>query len=490
MIQNKSILKKVGDILIVIITIGITPIHLFAYQAYPHSEVTDKVDALFTQWDKDNSPGAALGIFKDGRIIYARGYGMANLEYDIPNSPQSVFRIGSLSKHFTAMCIALLIEQGKISKSDDIRRYLPEIPDYGKPITIGNMLHHTSGLRNYEALMELAGRDGETIKVPFYTDREAIDMIVRQKKLNFLPGEQYSYSNTNYFLLAEIVGRVSGMKTSEFAKQYMFDPLSMENTHFHDDINVIVKNRASGYSPKDGGGFRINMTQLEQIGTGSIYTTIEDFFKWDQNFYNNKLGLGKQSLIEMIETPGLLNNGTSSEYGFGLNVTTFYGLKLVSHGGSFVGYRSYYMRFPDRRLSIVILANQGPFPDYDIARDIAVLYLKDLFTEPLDAEQTTYRDTNVQEPSVSFQIDSEKLDQYTGTYYSEELNARYTFQRDGNTLRVNVGKYFTTPVEAISTDFFRLSYISIEFSRNKADRISGFLLHADPIRSIIFEKIN
>jgi CubicO group peptidase (beta-lactamase class C family) len=463
--------------------------NLNASQAYPHNEITEKVDALFAQWDKEESPGAAVGIFKDGRIIYARGYGMANLEYNIPNTPQTVFRIGSTSKHFTAMCIALLIEKKKISKSDDVRRYLPELPDYSKPITIGDMLHHTSGFRNYEALMELAGLDGETIKVPFYTDQDAIDMIARQKKLNFAPGEQYSYSNTNFFLLAEVVARVSGMKTSDFANKYMFEPLSMKSTHFHDDINVIVKNRASGYSPKKEGGFRINMTQLEQIGTGSIYTTIEDFFKWDQNFYDNKLGQGQQSLIEMMETPGTLKNGENIEYGFGLNVSTFYGLKLISHGGSFVGFRSYYMRFPEQRFSVVILANQGPFPDYEIARDIAILYLKDLFTEPMDKKQKTYRDREERPTPKYIPLSTEQLNEYTGVYYSEELDVSYKIHREANSLVMRVGRYYLTPIECVKTDEFVWSFRTIVFNRNQAGNVTGFLLHEDPIRDLEFTKI-
>lgn len=475
-------------ILVVVSFLVFNPQNLRPFQAYPHNELTTKVDALFARWDSKDSPGAAVGIFKDGRIIYARGYGSANLEYSIPNTPHTVFRIGSTSKHFTAMCIALLIESKKLSAEDDIRLYIPELPDYGHVITIADMLHHTSGFRNYESLMELAGRDGATIKVPFYTDQDAIDMIVRQKRLNFAPGERYSYSNTNYFLLAEVVGRVSGMKTSDFAKKYMFEPLGMESTHFHDDINVIVKNRASGYSPKEEGGFRINMTQLEQIGTGSIYTTIEDFFKWDQNFYKNKLGRGQQSLIKMMETPGTLKNGKNIEYGFGLNVGTFYGLKLISHGGSFVGFRSYYMRFPEQRFSIVVLANQGPFPDYEIARDIAILYLKDLIKEPLDKKQRTYRDREALEHSKRIQLKQDQLEEYAGIYHSEELDVSYVLYSDGNNLIMRVGRYYTTPLECNKTDEFKWSFRDLSFTRNQAGDISGFLLHENPIRGLEFKK--
>ncbi len=461
-----------------------------AFQAYPKTELTNNVDKIFAEWDKKESPGASVGLFKDGRIIYARGYGMANLEYDIPNTPQTVFRIGSTSKHFTAMCIALLIERGKLSERDDIRRYLPEIPDYGQPITIDDMLHHTSGLRNYEALMELAGRDGETYQVPFYTDQEAIDMIARQKRLNFPPGTRYSYSNSNFFLLAEIVGRVSGIKTSEFAKKYVFDPLKMQSTHFHDDITVIVKNRASGYSPRPEGGFRINMTQLEQIGTGSIYTTIEDFFKWDQNFYQNQLGTGSPKLIEMMEAPGKLNNGESVGYGFGLDVASFFGVRQIGHGGSFVGFRSYYMRFPDQRFSVIVLANQGPFPAGEIARKIAILYLKEQFTEPLDKKYSSYRDRFQEEQPKprEAQLSEIELEKYGGTYFSEELDADYRLIVEADSLRVRVGQYYTALIEPVDADRFRWGDRSLVFTRDSANALTGFRLHADPIRDIEFEK--
>ncbi len=483
-------LKTLHNLLVCLLCVVLLQSPSIARQAYPHTKETDQVDSLFVTWDKKGSPGAAIGIVKDGRIIYARGYGMANLEYDIPNTPQTVFRIGSTSKHFTAMGIALLIEQGRISPDDDIRLYLPEIPVYQWPVKIRHMLHHTSGLRNYEVLMMLAGRDGETHKVPYYTDKDAVQMIARQKALNFRPGEKYSYSNSNYFLLAEIIGRVSRMKTSEFAREFIFEPLGMSDTHFHDDINVIVKNRASGYSPAEAGEFRINMTQLEQIGTGSIYTTIEDFYKWDQNFYSNVLGKGSQSLIEMVETPGVLNNGESASYGFGLNVTRLYGLRTIGHGGSFVGYRSYYLRFPEQKFSIIILANQGPFPDYEIARKIALIYLKDRFTEPVDVEQSNYRDGMDQAGSdaQAIAITSDQRARYSGTYYSEELDAFYTLFEEGDSLLLRVGRYHTAAITPSASDKFTWKFGSLEFQRDPGDTISGFLLHTGPIRNINFTR--
>ena len=270
-------------------------------------EKTDKVDKLFARWDSTVSPGAALAIVKDGKIIYKRGYGMANLEYNIPITTTSVFRIGSTSKQFAAASIAILAREGTISLDDDIRKYIPEMPGYQRPITVRNLVHHTSGILDYTSLLSLAGympdADCPTIE-------ETIEILARQKNLNFPPGEEYSYSNSGYFLLSVIVERASGKTLNEFAQERIFKPLGMKNTHFHDDHTMTVKNRAAGYSPTKK-GFRINMSNWNHVGDGAIFTTVEDLFLWDQAFYNNKLG---KKLMELIQTPARLREYAGEYY--------------------------------------------------------------------------------------------------------------------------------------------------------------------------------
>jgi len=242
--HNNKFLMRLIFCISFILVFGVKTQTAVAYQAYTHNAITDKVDELFKQWDKDDSPGAAVGIFKDGRIIYARGYGIANLEYALPWTPQTPSRIGSISKQFIAMCIAILAEQGKISLDDNIQKYIPDWPEYNGPIKLKHLLHHTSGGREYLTIVSLMGKPEGSGYV--YTPKELVRTLSRQKELNFKPGEKYSYSNSGYFLLSEIVSRVSVLKTSTFAKKYIFDPLGMNNTHFHDDPNMIVKNRAYG----------------------------------------------------------------------------------------------------------------------------------------------------------------------------------------------------------------------------------------------------
>ena len=267
-------------------------------QTYPRTEITTQVDELFAEWDGATAPGAVVGIFMDGRIIYSKGYGLANLDYDIPITPQSVLRIGSISKQFVAMCIAILADQGKLSLDDDIRTHIPEMPDYGNQITIRHLLHHTSGIREYLTLVNLIGKPEGSVFG--YTTRELVELLSRQQNLNFEPGSQFSYTNSGYFLLAEIITRVSGMKASAFAQENIFEPLGMTQTRFYDDPNAIIRNQAFGYSPNRDGGYRLDILRSDVIGDLGVITTVEDFLHWDNNFYENKLGAGTNELIRMM----------------------------------------------------------------------------------------------------------------------------------------------------------------------------------------------
>ncbi|MFC2164426.1 serine hydrolase domain-containing protein [Acidobacteriota bacterium] len=482
--------RLIGAFFLGSLLVLLSHVHLVAFQAYTHTELTDKIDALFKEWDRKDSPGAALGLFQDGRIVYARGYGMANLDYNTPITPQSVFRVGSVSKQFTAMCIALLAEQGKIALDDDIRKYLPEMSIFNPPVTIRHMVHHTSGVRDYLILQGLAGRSGGS----FYTSREVIDLLSHQKGLNFKPGDRYSYSNSGYFLLAEIVKRVSGMKTSAFARKFIFDPLGMTNTHFHDDPKMIVKNRATGYLPREEGGFKIHVTQLEMIGDGGIFTTIEDFFKWDQNFYENKLGKGTQELIDLVLTPRKLNDGKANDYAFGLEIGRYRGLRTVIHGGSFVGYRAIYLQFPDQKFSVVILSNLGSFNPSRLSIQIADLYLADQFTEPRMSRQK-----NIQKKTEEFiRLPDNQSNLFAGKYYSNELNAVAMIRIEKNELFLKIGRH-ESPLKPIGSSSFLSTYMNddayslgtrrIEFTRSGKGQIIGFMLSADDIQNLKFDKI-
>jgi CubicO group peptidase (beta-lactamase class C family) len=344
----------------------------FVVQAQ-NDALTARVDQLFANWNKPDSPGCGLAIIKDGKIIYQRGYGTADLEHDIPISPASVFYVGSVSKQFTAFAIALLAQQGKLALDDDVRKYLPELPDYGTPITIRHLIHHTSGLRDYNTLVALAGKRNDEA----FDNQVILEIAARQKELNFKPGTQFLYSNTGYAMLALIAERASGQRFSAFAEASIFKPLGMSDTHFHEDMTRIVKHRAVGYAPRTSGGFRLNTPYNERAGAGGLYTTVGDLLKWDQNFYDGRVG-GMQ-LIGQMHTQGKLSSGQELDYAFALSVKSYKGLKIVEHGGALGGYRAALTRFPDQRFSVACLCNLGAIDPARLVNQIADIYLADHF---------------------------------------------------------------------------------------------------------------
>src|SRR2546430_13967695 len=292
-----------------------------------------QVEEVFGDVAKPGSAGCALAVARGGKIIYEKGSGLATIEEAVAITRKAVFDIGSTQKQCTAASILLLEQQGKLSVNDDIHKYIPELPDYGHKITLLNLLNHTSGLRDYLALFELAGVNIDSVT----TDEDALAVIARQKSLNFEPGTQWLYSNSGFFLLSIIVKRVSGKSLPEFAAENIFSPLEMKATAYRDDHTRIVPNRALAYDPKEkGDGFSLDISYFEQTGDGAVHTSVEDLLKWDENFYSAKVG-GPAFLAELQET-GKLNDGKSLEYAKGLFVHNYRGLSVVDHGGSWGGY--------------------------------------------------------------------------------------------------------------------------------------------------------
>jgi CubicO group peptidase (beta-lactamase class C family) len=395
-----------------------------------------EVDKLFAPWNKQDSPGCALAVLKNGTALYKRGYGMADLEHSVPISPDTLFQIGSTSKQFTAMAAILLAEDGKLSLDDPARKYIPELPDYGVPVTLRHLLHHTSGLRNLFVLYQLAGwRWGDVVN-----ERNALDLISRQRELNFNPGEEHRYTNTGYFLLAEIVKRVSHQSFPEFARSRIFAPLGMKDTVSYDGDGMLLRNRAMAYSAGPN-GFRNNMTMDETVGDSNIYTTVEDMARWDENFYQAKVG-GSHAIAAM-ETPGLLNSGEQAQYAAGLNISIHKGLRMIWHSGS-SSYRAEYLRFPDQHFSVICLCNSWSTDPSDLARKVADLYLADLIRpEPVRDRAELAKDIPkfeqpARERAVPLAI--EKLQAFAGSYLTPEtLSVRRVFL-DGGKLMLDRGR--------------------------------------------------
>lgn len=444
--------------------------------------LTDQVDALFAEWDKPDSPGCALAIIRDGEIVYRGGYGCADLEHDIPITTTSVFDIASTSKQFTAICIAILARQGKLSLDDDIRKYIPEFPAYEHPITIRHLIHHTSGIRDYLTLMDLAGMRYENE----YPDEEVIDLICRQKELNFTPGEEYLYSNTGYFLLGEIVKRASGKTLRLFADEWIFAPLGMTKTHFHDDSTEIVRDRAIGYSAAENRRFRIDMSIFDVVGDGCVYTTVEDLYLWDQNFYHNVIGDYGQDLITEIVTPGKLNSGKALDYAFGLDLGKYRGLDLISHGGDWAGYRSEMMRFPGQNFSVILLANFSEINPTGLAKRITDIYLENEFTEPAEEKREPEEFGITKTPD--FYISLDELQNLAGDYENEELGVPYKLVIEEGRLILIRPPYRKEFLKPVTEDLFNGADISLQLTRNEQNQITGFQLGAEGIKDIHFDR--
>jgi CubicO group peptidase (beta-lactamase class C family) len=451
------------------------------------------VDEVFEDLTASGSPGCALGVYRNGQMIYAKGYGLANVEEGVPITPKSVFDIGSTSKQFTAASILLLEKQGKLSVNDDVRKYLPELPDYGNKITILNLLNHTSGLRDYLTLMELAGIPTDSVT----TDEDALALIARQRALNFAPGSEWLYSNTGFFLLSTIVKRVSGKTLREFAGENIFTPLGMTQTQFRDSHTSLIANRALAYDANEKrGGYTLNVSYFEQTGDGAVHTSVEDLLKWDENFYTGQIG-GKIFLAELQEH-GKLNNGKVLDYAKGLNVAEYRGLHTVRHGGSWGGYRAELLRFPDQHFSVACLCNVGNANPARRANEVADVYLASLMkAKDLKKELDAVRKKEVSGPPLT----AEQLQAYVGDYWSEELGVTYRLGiQDGNLKLAAVldraglpraNNFSPNDLRHAGTDEFAIGGRSatLKFKRDGTGAPSEFVLDAGRTAGMTFTRL-
>ena len=454
-----------------------------ALPARAADETTDKVDKLFAAWDRTTSPGASLAVVKDGKIIYERGYGMAKIEDGIVNTPDKVFDIGSVSKQFTAASLAMLVREGRVGLEDDIRKYIPEMPAYERPVTVNHLLHHTSGLRDYNELLSLAGFRPESDSP---TVEEALEVVRRQKKLNYAPGDEYSYTNTGFFLLSQIVERVSGRTLNAFAQERIFKPLGMTKTLFQDDHTQIIKDRATGYAEGEDGAFKINMSNWDETGDGNVYTTVRDLYLWDQAFYTGALG---KDLMDMLQTTGVLNSGKPIDYAWGLVVTEYKGLKVVEHGGAWVGFRAALVRFPEQKFSVIILANLDSIDPSGLAFKVADIYLAGQLKEPEKGEAK--REGRAEAARAAITVPAAELAAYGGAYVSEELlDAKYLLSVDKGTLVLKTRSTPQAELKAMAPDKFTIpGYgLDIEFMRGKGGRVTGFTVSVGRAAGIAFSR--
>jgi len=387
-----------------------------AAQKLTPTEISN-IGEIFSGYAKLDSPGCALAVYRNGAIAYTHGYGMASLELGVPITPQTVFDIGSTSKQFTAFSILLLQQQGKLSVDDDLRKFMPEIPDYGKRITLHHLMTHTSGIPDYAGLFDLAGVPEQNLT----NDQDAVDLIVRQKALNFMPGEEWDYSNSGFFLLSQVVKRVTGKSLRDFDQENIFKPLGMSSTQIFNDHTLVIPHRATGYSYDDERKtFGVEMSNFEQTGDGSVQTSVEDLLRWDEDFYTAKLG--SADLIRQMQVVGKLNNGKEHGYAAGLEISTYRGQPVVSHGGAWAGYRAELMRFPQQHTSVAVLCNIAQATPTIWAYRVADVILENVLAPKL---------TSGGNKQVASSVPPAVLQSYAGVYKNEKDEYQRVEFKDG-----------------------------------------------------------
>ncbi len=449
---------------------------------------SEQIDALFSTYSSE-TPGVAVGIISKGNLIFSRGYGSANLEYTIPITPKTIFHVASVSKQFTAFAIYLLKDQGLINLGDDIRKYIPELPDYGATIRIHHLLAHTSGLRDQWALLTLAGWQLEDI----ITTEQIVNLMIQQKALNFKPGTAFGYCNTSYTLLAEIVERVTGKGFSEFTYENIFMPLEMVNTQFYGDFHKVVKNRAYSYEFKDKSYVKKKLN-YSNVGPTSLFTNVEDLVKWSNNF--EKPIVGNKNLIAEFNEVATLDNGNPVIFRI-INEDTLYhakgqllrnyrGILMLKHGGHDAGFRSFLARFPKERVTVITLSNDEHFEIFARGLEISEFYLKDEMTGSTPVP-TTFFDNEKEEKQYDVALKT-----FVGQYSSEELSTTYTILVEDNELVIHHKRLPNMTLKRIGeTEFSGNNYFDfkIDFLVDDTQKVNGFTISNFGVKNVIFNKI-
>lgn len=438
---------------------------------------TQRVDSIFAQWARPGSPGAAVVVVREGRILFEKGYGYANLEQGIPVTPATVFDLASVSKQFAGLAIAMLVDQGRIKLTDDVRKYIPELHNFNDTIRIDHLVHHTSGIRDWPGTLGMAGwRMDDVI---------AFDQILRfayhQRTLNFVPGAEYTYSNTGYNLLAEVVRRVTGKSFRAWTDENLFRPLDMTSTHFHDDHQMVIPGRALGYVRSDS-GFRAASNNLTALGSSSLYSSARDLAKWMTNFDDAKVG--GQSAMKLMRTHGRLNNGSQIPYAFGISHGVYRELATLSHSGGWAGFSTFVLQLPQKKMGVVVLANTGVNVSA-AAHTIAGIFLE----SEMSAQAAVTSQGMAADPDVN--VPASTLDKFTGTY---KLGPAWyvTIRRDGSRLMTRATAEPEYPLAAKGNNTFWVAgyNASMSFSADSASGIVRMLYRGRHIPRITTREPN
>ena len=449
--------------------------------AVAQPQISEKsVDSIFSKWTT-TTPGCAVGVAVRGKPVLMKAYGMADLEHDVPNTPETIFESGSVAKQFTAMAILLLAQDGRLSLDDQVRKHIPELPDYGVPLTIRHMLSHTSGLRDWGSIASIAGAPRTTRE---YTHAHVLDIVSRQKALNFQPGTHWSYSNTGFNLAAIIVDRVSGMSFAEFSKRRIFQPLGMTSTSWRDNHQQIVKGRAIAYSTTSG-GYQIEMPFENVHGNGGLLTTVGDLLKWNENYVQPRVG--DAALVAEQIKAGKYSDGRDLEYGLGLYVRPLDDVKNIYHSGSTAGYRAHLNRFPDSHTSVAVLCNGSDGNATNAANDVSRLYLGK--ARPSIIGGSTQGISAGAPAAVPPQ--KAPLNDFVGDYWSDEAEVRLTAMIDNGRLVLRRRPGVLIGLEQTGTDTFRGQQLgTVTFRRNASGGVEALSIKQDRVWDLRFARQN
>jgi CubicO group peptidase (beta-lactamase class C family) len=500
------------------------------------------------------APGCAAAVSLNGETVFEKAFGLADMEHNVPNTPQTIFESGSVAKQFTAAALVLLQQDGKLSIDDPVRKYIPELPDYGSPLTIRHLLNHTSGLRDWGTVISLtgAGRGDRVINQDL-----ALDIITHQRALDFKPGSEYSYSNSGYNLAAIIIERVSKQKFPAFIEERLFKPLGMKNSSWRDDYQRIVPGRAQAYSRQGPGPWRLNMPFMNVYGNGGMLTTVGDWMKWNAMLDSQALGA---PLVNALETQGMLNDGRRIAYALGLVVDKYKGLKDVSHGGATAGYQTFLARYPDNKVSVGVMCNGtapgaggiaasitdeifGPYPETPKTEAVKLAedelqkfvgiwrnekthiparfviengvsrwsgarlvpmgggqftvggdrlkFTLDQDGKPVSAE-TIDSDGEVRRfvPEVEWKPTPADLDSFKGDWFSEEAGATFTIAVEADKLFVKQRPATSLPMQPLYKDHFGVPGSVVWFTRDKNGKVNGMHVGASRMRDMPFVRVN
>jgi CubicO group peptidase (beta-lactamase class C family) len=443
-----------------------------------------RVDALFKGYDRPDSPGAAVVAVQDGEIVLQAEYGSADLEHGIPITSGTVFHVGSVAKQFTAFSILLLEHRRLLSLDDEVRKYLPWVPDFGPPITLRHLLHHQSGLREQETLFQISGISTADV----IETSHILKLVSRQRELNFNPGEDISYSNTGYVLLAQVVEKVTGVSFREWTRENIFSPLNMNDSQFNDDAARIVRERASAYYRTDGGELRKGILSYSYVGPTGLLTTSEDMAKWLRNFDRPKVG-NPGIMQRILSESGKLKNGDDPGYGYGIGVLNYRGLRAVWHSGHDAGYRAFAAYFPDQRFGVAVLSNFYSLNPSDLGKKIAEIYLPGSMSPATPEPAGQPEAAGGSGAGRSFTLERRQLAEFAGDYRSEELETTYHVRLKGDRLVMRHWRNEDVILTPIGPDHFAGDQAfaeTIRFLNGASAKISGLRLTAGRIRSLLF----